>query len=68
MANQKGSQDFTVIIAGAGVSGLTLANCLELAGIDYVLLEARDIIAPTIGAGTALGPMSLPILVSSFAL
>lgn len=39
-----------MIIAGGGISGLTLANALEKAGIDYVLLEARDTIAPKVGA------------------
>ncbi|ORY59268.1 uncharacterized protein BCR38DRAFT_351835 [Pseudomassariella vexata] len=34
---------FKVIIAGGSVSGLTLANALERAGIDFVLLEKRDI-------------------------
>ncbi|KAF2621246.1 FAD binding domain-containing protein [Macroventuria anomochaeta] len=44
------SGGFRVIIAGGGISGLTLANALEKAGIEYVLLEARDIIAPKVGA------------------
>lgn len=34
---------FKVIIAGGSVSGLTLANALERAGVDFVLLEKRDI-------------------------
>ena len=38
------------MIAGGGIAGLTLANALEKAGIDYVLLEARDTITPKIGA------------------
>ncbi|KAF2104522.1 FAD/NAD(P)-binding domain-containing protein [Rhizodiscina lignyota] len=62
MSNQNNSKDFKVLIAGAGIAGLTLANCLELAGIDYLLLEAKDVIAPTLGAGVALGAMSLPVL------
>ncbi|KAK4235378.1 FAD/NAD(P)-binding domain-containing protein [Achaetomium macrosporum] len=40
---------FRVLIAGGGVAGLTLANALEQAGIDYLLLEKRDI-APRMGA------------------
>lgn len=44
------SDAFRVIIAGGGISGLTLANALEKAGIDYVLLEARGTIAPQVGA------------------
>jgi len=31
-----------VIVVGAGWAGLTIANALRTAGIDYVLLEARD--------------------------
>lgn len=41
---------FRVIIAGGGIAGLTLANALAKAGIDYVLLEARDTITPRVGA------------------
>lgn len=47
-------QDFRVIIAGGGVAGLTLANALEKAGIEYVLLEARDEIAPEVGASIGI--------------
>jgi 2-polyprenyl-6-methoxyphenol hydroxylase-like FAD-dependent oxidoreductase len=45
---------FRVIIAGGGISGLTLANALEKANIDYVLLEARDTIAPQVGASIGI--------------
>jgi len=41
---------FPVIIARGGFAGLTLANALENAGIDYVLLEARHTVAPLAGA------------------
>ncbi|KAI1270107.1 hypothetical protein F5Y18DRAFT_434536 [Xylariaceae sp. FL1019] len=44
---------FKVIIAGGGVIGLTLANALEKAGIDYVLLEKRTI-APDLGASIGI--------------
>lgn len=46
--------DFRVIIVGGGVSGLTLANALERADIDYVLLESREEIAPFVGASIAI--------------
>lgn len=62
MAASSSSKNFRVVIAGAGISGLALANCLELAGIDYVLLEARDTIAPFIGAGVYLASGSGPVL------
>ena len=45
---------FRVIIAGGGISGLTLANALEKANIDHVLLEARDTIAPQVGASIGI--------------
>ncbi|WP_071884301.1 NAD(P)-binding protein [Cronobacter condimenti] len=32
----------SVIIIGAGVSGLCAVTLLEKAGVDYVILEARD--------------------------
>ena len=39
---------FRVLIIGAGVSGLVLAHALELAKIDYVLLE-KGVVAPPWG-------------------
>lgn len=45
---------FKVIIAGGGIAGLTLANSLSQAHIDYVLLEARDEIAPQVGASIGI--------------
>lgn len=32
----------SVVIIGAGVSGLYAATLLEKAGVDYTILEARD--------------------------
>ena len=51
MATPRG---FRVIIGGGGISGLTLANSLEKAGIDYILLESRDTVHPQIGASIGL--------------
>jgi 2-polyprenyl-6-methoxyphenol hydroxylase-like FAD-dependent oxidoreductase len=48
------SRPFRVIIGGGGISGLTLANALEKANIDYVLLEGRDSIAPQVGASIGI--------------
>jgi 2-polyprenyl-6-methoxyphenol hydroxylase-like FAD-dependent oxidoreductase len=45
---------FKVIIAGGGIAGLTLANSLSQAHIDYILLEARDEIAPQVGASIGI--------------
>jgi 2-polyprenyl-6-methoxyphenol hydroxylase-like FAD-dependent oxidoreductase len=46
---------FRVIIAGGSVTGLALANALEQAGIDFVLLEKREI-APNLGASISVLP------------
>ena len=48
------TRGFRVIIGGGGIAGLTLANALEQAGIDYVLLESRDTITPQVGASIGL--------------
>lgn len=48
------SRDFRVIIGGGGIAGLTLANALERAGVDYILLESRDTIHPKVGASIGL--------------
>ena len=31
-----------VLVVGAGIAGLTVANALDHAGVDYVVLEARS--------------------------
>ncbi|PTB63038.1 FAD/NAD(P)-binding domain-containing protein [Trichoderma citrinoviride] len=49
------SSRFKVIIAGGSVVGLTTAVALEKAGIDYVLLEKREI-APHLGASVSIHP------------
>lgn len=53
---------FRVIIAGGGIAGLTLANALQHAGIEYLILESRDEIAPQVGASIGLGPNGSRIL------
>ena len=47
---------FRVIIAGGGIAGLTLANALQVAGIDILLLEAHDEVAPKVGASIGMYP------------
>lgn len=56
------SQAFKIIIVGGSVAGLSLANMLEQATIDYVLLEAYEDIAPQLGASIGLLPNGLRIL------
>lgn len=48
-------QQFKVIIAGGSVAGLTLANVLERAGIDFELLEKREV-APQLGQSILVLP------------
>ncbi|KAI1775534.1 FAD/NAD(P)-binding domain-containing protein [Hypoxylon cercidicola] len=44
---------FRVIIAGGGIAGLTLANALDKAGVDFIVLEKYEI-APQLGASIAI--------------
>ncbi|PYH90487.1 FAD/NAD(P)-binding domain-containing protein [Aspergillus ellipticus CBS 707.79] len=53
---------FRVLIIGGSVAGLTLANILEQYGIDYLLLEKYDAIAPQLGASIALLPYGMQIM------
>lgn len=52
----------TVLIAGGSIAGLMLAKSLELAGIDYLVLEKHAKIAPDLGASIALFPNAARIL------
>lgn len=54
-------EPFTVIIVGAGVAGLTLANCLVKADIDFVVLD-KGIVAPAFGNTFTLFPQGIRIL------
>ncbi|ETI28406.1 hypothetical protein G647_00855 [Cladophialophora carrionii CBS 160.54] len=49
------STAFKVTIVGGGVAGLTLANALEQAKVEYVLLESKGQFAPAVGASIAIG-------------
>ncbi|GAW26859.1 putative fad binding domain protein [Rosellinia necatrix] len=51
-----------IVIVGGGVAGLSLANMLERAGIDFVVLEAYEKIAPQLGASIAIYPQFARIL------
>jgi 2-polyprenyl-6-methoxyphenol hydroxylase-like FAD-dependent oxidoreductase len=41
---------FKVVIVGASITGLALANMLEAHGLDFVVLEGHKEIAPALGA------------------
>lgn len=60
MATEK--RKTTVIIAGSGLTGLTLALMLQDLGVDYLLLEAYDSCTPNVGASIAIQPNGLRIL------
>jgi 2-polyprenyl-6-methoxyphenol hydroxylase-like FAD-dependent oxidoreductase len=54
--------ELKVVIVGGGVAGLSLANMLEKASINYSLLEAHPDLASQVGASIALLPNGLRIL------
>ncbi|KAK4443300.1 FAD/NAD(P)-binding domain-containing protein [Podospora aff. communis PSN243] len=56
------SNGFKVIIVGGGPVGLTAANALFRAGIDFVLLESRPNIVVDAGSNLVLLPMGLRFL------
>ncbi|RDW90654.1 FAD-dependent oxidoreductase [Aspergillus mulundensis] len=62
MKSTTNSSQLRVIIIGGAVSGLTLAHCLEKAGIDYVVLEKHQDITTNIGGSVALQPAGCRIL------
>ncbi|KAF7555017.1 hypothetical protein G7Z17_g2516 [Cylindrodendrum hubeiense] len=53
---------FKVAIVGGSIAGLTLANLLDRLGIDFIVLEAYDKIAPQVGASIGWHPNGLRIL------
>lgn len=55
------TQKTTVLIAGSGLTGLSLALMLQHLGIPYLLLEAYDSCTPNVGASIALQPNGLRI-------
>ncbi|KAG6357457.1 hypothetical protein INS49_013334 [Diaporthe citri] len=53
---------FTVLIAGGGIAGLTLANMLEKVGVDYLVLEGYREMAPQVGASIGILPNGSRVL------
>lgn len=54
--------NFRVIIVGGGIAGLTVANALQAAKIDFILLEGRGDHTSVIGGVVMLDPCSGRIL------
>ncbi|CAI7636575.1 unnamed protein product [Penicillium glandicola] len=54
MAQKSLESDFKVIIVGGSVAGLTLANALSRYNIDFLVLESRAEISPSLGAAVCL--------------
>ncbi|KAM3156549.1 FAD-dependent monooxygenase sdnN [Botrytis cinerea] len=53
---------FKVVIVGAGPVGLTTAHALSKAGIDFVVLERRQVVVEDVGASLVLAPQSLRVM------
>ena len=51
-----GMAGLRVIVVGASVSGLTLANALDRAGLDFVVLEQQKDITEQTGASIVIFP------------
>ncbi len=56
------SHRLRVVIVGGSIAGLTLAHCLHHNNIDFVVLEARNDIAPQVGASIVVLPNGARIL------
>ncbi|KAL6406619.1 FAD-binding domain containing protein [Ilyonectria robusta] len=54
--------DFKVVIGGGSITGLTVANMLQLYDIDFVVLESYPDIAPQVGASIGILPHGNRIL------
>lgn len=53
---------FRVIVVGGGPAGLTLAQCLSAAKIDYVLFERRPHVVEISGSGFGITPENARVL------
>ena len=52
---------FKVIIAGGGIAGLSLGVMLERAGIDFLILEAREDVQP-LGGVISVQPSVMKVM------
>ncbi|PYI03145.1 FAD binding monooxygenase [Aspergillus sclerotiicarbonarius CBS 121057] len=56
------NSQFTVIIVGGGIAGLTLAHCLYRANIHHIVLEKGTDLSPQVGASIGILPNGARIL------
>jgi 2-polyprenyl-6-methoxyphenol hydroxylase-like FAD-dependent oxidoreductase len=54
--------NFKVVIGGGSITGLAMANMLQLYDIDFVVLESYPDIAPQVGASIGMLPHGNRIL------
>jgi 2-polyprenyl-6-methoxyphenol hydroxylase-like FAD-dependent oxidoreductase len=59
MPTETAIQDFRAIIVGGGPVGVMMANFLQRAGIDFVLIEKRSTIREHTGAGLIMWPHTM---------
>lgn len=57
-----GPTNFRVIVVGGGPVGLSCANALSQAGIDFIVLEQRSSFVIDAGSNLILVPMSMRVL------
>ncbi|GKZ25754.1 hypothetical protein AbraIFM66951_002409 [Aspergillus brasiliensis] len=50
------TSQFTVIIVGGGIAGLTLAHCLRRVNINHIVLEKSSGLSPQVGASIGILP------------
>ncbi|KAL4748702.1 hypothetical protein BDW72DRAFT_195551 [Aspergillus terricola var. indicus] len=55
-------RSFKVIVVGGSIAGLTLAHSLDLAGVDYIVLEKHSDPLATVGGSVGLLPNGWRIL------
>lgn len=56
------SSGVRAVVVGGGPVGLTAAHIFGQAGIDFVVLEARDTVLPEVGASMNLYPGTMRVL------
>lgn len=58
----QGDRPLRIIVAGAGIAGLTATHYLQRLGIDHVVLEKYADVAPPTGGAISMWPHGMRIL------